>query len=210
MCIRDSCIENQKLSTCHACDTPGCWTTNPACHYRARPRPSDPDARTDGRAAPDIFRRAVVKITRTGTGTFISIDDSLFSKGTASGWRYGTNNCLIHTLVQCIDIAIGNVDADIPWIREQLCCRYPANGITTVTASNFLDLSEHWKDIVDLIGMSARARSLDTDGFVHHEMFTLTCVDEMTQTLGTVEGFGYIDLYLLNEGNLHFVPIIPA
>ena len=72
-CARNSelCVQNQKDTECHACGVAGCWTTNPFCELRRKghhDRPLVLDARTDGHAAPNMFRRRAVRICTSQIG----------------------------------------------------------------------------------------------------------------------------------------------
>ena len=134
-----------------------------------------------------------------------------FVKGLASGVRFGLNNCLIHTLQQALDSVLGPVLVDIPWVRKELKVRFPRTqppNVATVTDANFLDLGEHWKAVIDLLGVSARNHGCDLQNQIHHRFFQIHCVDERTKTLGSCEGDGAVKLYILNEGGNHFVPLI--
>ena len=170
----DTCIAQQKSSRCHACDRLGCWTTNPDCQFYRGSRPSVSDARTDGRPAPDIFARSIVRIFPSRFETVVYVDDRKFIKGSASGLTYGLNNCLIHTLQQALDITIGQIVADIPWIRRSLMGLFPTSGANAVTRDNYLDLSEHWKAIIDLISESARLNGCDPLKKFSHTSFQLS------------------------------------
>ena len=204
----DPCIAQQKKSQCHACDTPGCWTTNPHCTFYKRPRLPVPDARTDGRPAPDIFTRSVVRITRDDNRTVVRVGNREFVKGSASGLTYGLNNCLIHTLQQALNLTIGQVVADIPWVRNQLMKQFPRCGRSAVTRDNYLDLTEHWEAIIDLISQSAQLNGCDPVRKFSHTSFQIIAIDERTRTVGTCEGDGPTKIYILNEGRRHFVPLI--
>ena len=176
--------------------------------FYKRSRLSVADARTDGRPAADIFARSIVRIIPSKFETVVYVDDRKFVKGSASGFTYGLNNCLIHTLQQALNLTIGQVVADLPWIRNQLMKQFPRFGPTAVTHDNYLDLTEHWKAIIDLISQSARLNGCDPLRKFSHTSFQIICIDEIIRTVGTCEGDGPTKLYILNEGRRHFVPLI--
>ena len=167
-----------------------------------------PDARSDGRAAPDIFHRSSIRIIPTSSETLVYIDGDEFIKGTASGISFGLNNCLIHTLQQALSIALEAIVVDIPWVRSELKKEFPKTHAFSVTDDNYLDLGEHWEAVVDLLGRSARQYGCDVHNRIHHRFFQIHCVDERSATLGSCEGDGSTKIYILNEGRAHFVPLI--
>ena len=134
----------------------------------------------------------------------VTIDEKKFIKGWASG---DANNCLIHTLHQALQTIMGDINADIPWIRRQLLHRFPRSGKDAVTEWNFLDLGEHWKAVIDLIGENVRQQGSDIAAEIRHENFKIFCIEEQNQVLGSVEGIGPKELYILNERHCHFVPL---
>ena len=127
-----------------------------------------------------------------------------FLKGFASG---SGCTCLIQTLLSCLNDNGVACAADIPWIRKELRKRFP-NGENRVTERNYLDLRNHWRSIIDLIGVSARHNSYDATNYIHARNFKVTAVLEDTRLVSEVDGDGPIDLFLLNEGIAHFVPLL--
>ena len=196
------------------CDKIGCWSTKDTCDYRRRgfvTRPLVPDACTDGTAAADIFHRSVVRILppEPNGSVWITIDDMNFLRGSASGLRFGANNCLIHTLQQAVaDNNMPSIDAIIPSVRRSLLDRFPRTGVDAVTRDNFLVHDLHWEAIVDCLGLHARDTGFDAEGRIAHTSFTLVVVSEDRSAIASIEGTGPIRLYILNQGNMHYVPLL--
>ena len=77
-----------------------------------------------------------------------------------------------------------------------------------MTASNFLDLRNHWRAVVDLLGISARDHGYDQAVQIRSQNFNVTAVLEDTRRVVEQDGDGPIGLYILKEGNSHFVPLL--
>ena len=187
--------------------TGNCWRDSPECLYHGRSRPLVADAPTTSQAAPDMFSREPVVINRERPGRIIVEFGGLrFVKGFATG---DGNNCLIHALAQSINDIGDRCVVNVPWIRKELLRRF-ASGPDQVTEANFLDFRPHGASVIDLIGMSARAEGLDPQGRIRADRFSVTCVAEDLGRVGDVVGEepGRTSLYILNEGLLHFVPLI--
>ena len=97
--------------------------------------------------------------------------------------------------------------ANVPWIRLELRKRFRV-GENRVTEKNYLDLRNHWRSIIDLIGTSARAHGCDPGNQLTAANFNVTAVLEETSRVVEVDGEGPVALFLLNEGNMHFVPLL--
>ena len=95
-------------------------------------RPATTDARTDGKAAEYIFHRSPVHIRETPEGVIVRIDNEEFVKGNASA--FGANNCLIHTLQQCIEHVVGVTNVDVAAVRLGLQQEFADNLPSQVTA----------------------------------------------------------------------------
>ena len=200
------CHDLQREFGCHRCDKIGCWTENPSCTFFRRAREANADSTTTGRAAPNMFERTPVQIRRErGTpNVLVEFSGHSFVKGFASG---SGCNCLIHTLLSCLSDNGIPCMADAPWIRKELRKQFP-QGANQVTERNFLDLRNHWRSIINLIGVNARRNSYDATDQIHARNFKVTAVLEDGRFVAEVDGDGPIDLYLLNEGNAHFVPLL--
>ena len=97
----DKCNEDQIIDECHACDETGHIRLSDKCiYYRNgyKTRPITNDARKDGKAAPNIFKREPIDIRKEGDKILIKIGNEEFTKGIA--YSFGDNNCLIHTIQQ--------------------------------------------------------------------------------------------------------------
>ena len=81
-------------------------------------------------------------------------------------------------------------------------------GANIVTQNNYLDLRNHWRSIVDLIGVSARHHGCDEHNQIHADNFRVTAVLEEAARVVEEDGDGPIHLFMLNEGNSHFVPLL--
>ena len=202
----ERCFALQREYGCHRCDRPGCWTHNPHCTFFGRERPEVADAPTTGTLAPDMFERTRVRITRQEhlQRVLVEWNEHSFIKGYASGAGF---NCLIQTLRECLNDRCLHCVANVPWIRQELRKRFPT-GENRVTEKNFLDLRNHWRSIVDLIGISARANGCDPAGHISAANFNVTAVLEDSRRVVEVDGEGPIPLFILNEGNAHFVPLL--
>ena len=132
-----------------------------------------------------------------------------FLRGSASGLRFGANNCLIHTLQQAVaDNNMPSIDAIIPSVRRSLLDRFPRTGVDAVTRDNFLVHDLHWEAIVDCLGLHARDTGFDAEGRIAHTSFTLVVVSEDRSAIASIEGTGPIRLYILNQGNMQYVPLL--
>ena len=153
-----------------------------------------------------MFERTPVRIykERGTVNKYVEFSGHRFIKGFASGLGC---NCLIETLLACLnDNGIPCV-ANIPWIRNELRKLFP-QGENQVTARNYLDLRNHWRPIIDLIGVSARLHGCDTENQIYARNFTVTAVLEDTRVVSEKDGDGPIELFMLNEGIRHFVPLL--
>ena len=157
-----------------------------------------------GRAAPNMFKRAPVRIFREDLNrVIVEFEGKRFVKGSASGDGF---NCLIYALLGALnDVGVLCV-ADVPWVRDELRRRFKT-GSDQVTAEKCLDLRPHYASVIDLIGLSARANGCDAAGKIRAENFSVTCVAEDQLVVGEVVGSG-ASLYVLNEGLQHFVPLL--
>ena len=77
-----------------------------------------------------------------------------------------------------------------------------------VTQNNYLDLRNHWRSIVNRIGVSARHHGCDAHNQIHADNFRVTAVLEEAARVVEEDGDGPIHLFTMNEGNFHFVPLI--
>ena len=92
-------------------------------------------------------------------------------------------------------------------IRKELRRRF-REGENRVTERNYLDLRNHWTTIIDLIGISARRNECDPTNQIHARNFNVTAVLEERRIVVERDGVGAINLFVLNEGNRHFVPLL--
>ena len=197
------CLDLQREYGCHRCDKRGCCSQS--CTRFKNPRPLVRDAPTTGHAAPDLFERTPVRIQRVHAHqTLVEWNAGNFVKGSASG---AGCNCLIQTLLACLNDNGILCVADVPWIRQELRKQF-LTGENMVTHANFLDLRNHWRSIIDLLGVSARRHGCDRENQIHARNFRVTSVLEDVQRVVEVDGDGPIHLFMLNEGNYHFVPLL--
>ena len=197
------CLDLQRQYGCHKCGEKACCSQS--CTRFPDPRPLVRDAPTTGHAAPDLFERTPVRIQRVDAHqTLVEWNAGNFVKGSASG---AGCNCLIQTLLACLNDNGIRCDADVPWIRQELQKQFPT-GENKVTHANFLDLRNHWDKIIDLIGVSARRKRHDRLVEIYAGHFRVTCVLEDARRVVEEVGEGDIDLFMLNEGNYHFVPLL--
>ena len=197
------CIRLQSELGCHACGRSSCFSASPTCPFFNRAREAHADAQATGSPAADIFRRSIVRIHSRPNCTEVYIDGVRFEKGRASGVR---NNCLIDTLRQAFHEHIPCV-VDNAWVRSRLVQRFPQTGENAVTPLSFLDFRLHWRATIDFIGDSARRNGHDALGRIRADSFRVVCVEETTSVVGDAGGDGNLELYLLNENQLHYVPL---
>ena len=134
----------------------------------------------------------------------VEFDNRSFIKGFASG---DGCNCLIETLLACLNDNGLLCVADVPWIRQELRRRF-RQGENRVTERNYLDLRNHWTTIIDLIGISARHNECDPTNQIHARNFNVMAMLEERSIVVERDGVGAINLFVLNEGNQHFVPLL--
>ena len=152
-----------------------------------------------------MFERTPVRIERVHKQrVLVDFSGRSFVKGSASG---AGCNCLIRTLLACLNDNNLRCVANIPWIRQELQKLFPA-GENIVMEGNYLDLRNHWRSIIDLIGVSARYEGCDERNQIHARNFRVTSVLEEAARVVEEDGDGPIHLFTLNEGNYHFVPLI--
>ena len=200
------CMELQREFGCHACDKPDCWRRNPGCRYvKFEQRENHADASTTGVAAANMFERTPVQIRHETSGRIVVVcSGRSFIKGYASG---AGCNCLIATMLACLNDNDIPCVANIPWIRERLQTEFP-RGENRVTERNFLDLRNHWRSIVNFIGVSARQHGCDPENHIHAQNFNITAILEDTSRVVEKDGDGPVSLFTMNEGNSHFVPLL--
>ena len=199
------------LPCCPSCDSlDHLDNTDPLCPYYLRERATHPDAVATGSAAADMFERAPVSITKRASEDLVTLHsasgDQVFVKGSASG---AGNNCLIFSLLEAIRMHSFRIIANVEWIRLELQRRYPASRSYAVTQSNFLDLRNHWEAVVDLILASARFQGCLLPADLSAASFRVISIQENARVIGDHVGTGRFELYIMNQGFLHFIPLIP-
>ena len=152
-----------------------------------------------------MFERTPVQIRKVDKErVLVEFGGRSFVKGFASG---AGCNCLTDTLLAYLNDNNFLLVANIPWIRVELQKLF-REGENKVTENNFLDLRNHWRSIIDLIGISARRHGCDVSKRIKAEHFRVTSVLEDRARVVEEDGDGPIHLFTLNEGNYHFVPLI--
>jgi hypothetical protein len=207
----DLCIACQLEVGCHACGRCHCWSTNPECSFYGKLRVSHADASQLGDSAPDLFERSPVSFTTDPHTGCVWLEFNCESRPCRMlrGFAPGTGcNCLIYSLQQVIhDQGIACV-ADVPWIRQQLLQRFRDPGPAQVRERSYLDLQEHWAAMIDLLGASARAQGLDQQREIRASTFTVFGVSQEEARIVAKEGSGPVVLFVLNQGQHHFVPLL--
>ena len=182
--------------------------SDPRCPYYSRVRVDHPDAAATGSSAPDMFERSRVSITQQPHQVLVTIHsvlgDKVFVKGYASG---DGNNCLISSLYQAIQMHF-RIMVHTGWIRSELQRRFPSSHPYAVTQINFLDLRNHWEAVIDLILDSARAQGCLLPDHLCSASFQIISAEENAKVIGDHVGAGPVVLHILNQGFLHFVPLI--
>ena len=150
-----------------------------------------------------MFDRVPVSIERGVRCTRVRIGDRRFVKGSAPGTD---NNCLIFALLEALQ-DFTPVLIDVPWVRVQLQRRFPS-GDNKVSERSFLDMRPHWRDVISLIGESAERLGIAEGRRIRPEAYRFVAVHEEREVIGDVVGEGPTELFILNEGFLHFVPLL--
>ena len=135
---------------------------------------------------------------------FVDFSGRSFVKGSSS--NDGCNS-LIQTLLDCLrDRSILCV-ANVPWIRKELQLRF-RHGNGHVTEDSYLSLKHHWRDVIDLIGVSARRNDCDPENAIHAKNFSVTSVLADACIVDETVGDGAFGLYVVNDGNGAFAPLV--
>jgi len=208
-----ACVALQKRTSCHACgggpdagNGQSCWTSNPDCpyyRYSAGQRDASVDARATGSAAPNMLPVRPVRFFFDGPrrARRAVVDNSEYMVGFASGAGY---NCLIHSLAT----AVGDhfpFNPDIPWIRQQLIREFSTDDASQVTENNFLYFEFHARSILRHFAMMPR---MGDTGPIRPGTFTVRLIDQRYAHVADEVGTGSVTLYLMNQGNMHFVPFV--
>ena len=137
----------------------------------------------------------------------ICVDGIVFQLGTAKG---DDHNCLIDTLRQMLNERHGAliVEGSVADVRARLEDRH-RGGATPIASLDFLDLADHWEDIVDLLEGADEGRSVRPLGSAHYEVM---CVDLMYVGSGDRlprrrDRGGRKTLYIARVNGNHFVPL---
>ena len=77
-----------------------------------------------------------------------------------------------------------------------------------VTRDNFLDLRNHWRDIIHLIGTSSSNNGC-RDARIAPETFTVVAVERDHGQVVEQVGDGPTRLYVFNDRLIHFDPLLP-
>ena len=136
-----------------------------------------------------------------------------------AGYATGAgNNCLIDSLFQCIHNAGDGSETrdfscadciEFSEIRRLLCERFfGIVGLAAVTRFSHLDFCEHARAVVGLIGESVRRVGLASGDNIVADAFTLVVVAIDSAAIGDIVGSGATTLYLVNEGNFHYRPLL--
>ena len=207
------CVRFQTQTSCHACgrgpsvgDSYSCWTCNPGCQYYrhgAGQRLDSVDAEATGRAAPNMsqVRPVELKMTDCRESWTAVVDGRDFMVGTASG---AANNCLIHSLWQAVSDHCP-LPPCVTRIRQELMREFNTPGDSQVTEFNFLTFEFHALPI--LRGFGALP-PIDKEHAMRSEMFTVRLVHQESAHVADEIGTGPVILYIMNEGNRHFVPFL--
>ena len=137
-------------------------------------------------------------IVRWQPSGLVDIDGVRYKAGKASGLGC---NCLIESLRQVLGFA-ENVDA-CRQVREKLRLKYWRRDASFVGEGTYLYAHEHWEDVV-------RYWAEVTGAEVAPEDLTVTCLSWQHDMSGMVEGRGPRRVYIVNDDNRHFVPLLPV
>jgi len=135
---------------------------------------------------------------------FVHFKGERFVKGSAS--NVGCNS-LIQTLLACLNDRGILCVANVPWIRKELQLRFRREG-GRVTEDSYLSLRNHWCDVIDLIGVSARLHGCDPEKGIYGKNFSVTSVLADACIVDETVGDGPFNLYMVNVGNGAFDPLI--
>ena len=143
--------------------------------------------------------------------TIVTLDAAEYCKGSAR--TFGQNNCLIHTLQQCLEATFGVTDVNTHDVRSRLKLMFPPDTEEEVSSHNFLTFDLHWRAVVGSIGELARERGRDVHANIRSDNVNVTLIDESRQVVADYVGTGAHPLFILNEGGdfggIHFVPLLP-
>ena len=147
----------------------------------------------DGGVHPsDFLPRQISVQNNTGNEDEWLIEGKLYKKGTAPG---SGNNCLTHSFAQLLDglhPLFGENREDQVEVARQL----RQLNRERVDNSNMLEVDEEWSHILRLYGFEP-------------SNFTVWTLSKDHDGNGSFQGHGPVHLFLLNEGNQHFVPLLP-
>ena len=178
---------------CSACDVPGCWAARSTCHFRGRQRDDHADA-----ALGDIVPHMYQTVVRWQPSGLVDIDGVRYEAGKADGLGC---NCLIESLRQVLGFA---QDADAcRLVRDKLRQKYWRRDASFVGEGTYLYAHEHWEDVV-------RYWAEVTGAEVAPEDLTVTCLSWQHDMSGMVEGRGPRRVYIVNDENRHFDPLLPV
>ena len=161
-------------------------------------------------AAPGI-QEGVPEMRREGVDLLVRVGQETCRRGRASGRGC---NCLIHSLGQVVGEYFPVVLKPAR-IRAELQQRFPEGRESFVGESTYLDLYEHWRAVVELIGHFSAEAGVGGGDIVPGAVRVVCVVLRGTVLeLGDVLGEGEKVLYLLNEQveggyrGVHFDPLL--
>ena len=141
---------------------------------------------------------------RNNLDMIVHVNREKFVKGSSSNVD---GNSLIKTLLACLNDRGILCVASVPWIRNELLLRFRRQG-DRVTENSCLSLKHHWRDIIDLIGVSARLHGCDSEKGIYAKNFSVTSVLADACIVDETVGDGPFILYVVNVGNGAFDPLI--
>ena len=133
-----------------------------------------------------------------GHSVLVRIDDKEFTMGEASGCGF---NCLIFTLMQSLGVI-----CSVSYIRSELERRHSGKA-SQIQPGTYLELKEHWRDIVDLLGLhNIVGKKFCADDF------RILCIDVNLPGHGDVLPPGNdaarTSVHIGRQNLNHFVPLI--
>ena len=177
------------LPRCDACNQINCHISKPTCPYHAHKKREDHADAAHGDNVPHFAQMAITRASNT-----IYLDGKKHIIGTAPGTGC---NCLIYSLAEVLHVST----VDAPAIRKLLQQHFQ-HGEQRVTSINYLTAEYHWASIVRSLGFDEKDVRLICVSLTHS-------LHGSTHVVGPPNSNRH-QIAIANEGNSHFVPLIPA
>ena len=174
--------------------------------WRAEGRDLQDTLAGTGGSLPHRTQVSWVRVGLTGDGNeIIRVNNAAYRVGFASG---ESNNCLIHSLRQCLGVA-----TQVAAVRQDLFDEYGScSGEAKVTQTNFLNVNAHWQSVVKSIFRRSEVHQPESE--IDIQQFSVLALSrgqgeqqEHGVWLGSPDAPH--TLIVMNFGDNHFVPCLP-